>query len=182
MALVIAWNAYAAMRWTNPKTSEDSAILHFGVKWGFAIGSAWTLVAIMPALIFAPRELWLLGALSGILLPFASGAAGAIKSGKVRDGIRVGFWSGVVGGLMGFLIFMGIGFASVLIASLRDSTALSSFLQSNRAGMPLEFAIYSMFLFGTIWGSLAGVVGGWVGLKLYRTGEAPAATSSIPAL
>jgi len=36
MALILAWNAYAAIRWTHARTSEDSMVLRAGVKWGLA--------------------------------------------------------------------------------------------------------------------------------------------------
>jgi hypothetical protein len=167
MTLVLVWNAYAAIRWTHARTSEDSMVLETGVKWGLAIGCAWGLVAIVPVHVFTPNDevgapLWFLGLFSGILLPFASGAAGAIKTGSVQIGRRVGFWSGVVGSLMGFLVFAILEFAS-----------------------GTEFALVAafnvMFIFGSLYSGVAGMLGGWIGLKLYRTGEPPVgATPSIP--
>jgi hypothetical protein len=183
IVLVVVWNAYAAIRWTHPRTNEDSMVLREGVKWGVAIGCAWTLVAIVPINIFAPTDelgapLWFLGLLSGLLLPFASGAAGAIKTGSVRIGMRVGFWSGVVGGLMGFLIFAALGIAIPLILSLNGSS-IQSIVNSERIESALAMAVYSMFVFGLLYGGIAGTVGGWVGLRLYRTGEPPVAATTL---
>jgi hypothetical protein len=144
MTLVLVWNAYAAIRWTH-----DSMLQQAGVRWGLAIGCAWVLVAFSPVI-----PLWFLGMFSGILLPFACGAAVAIKTGSVHNGRRVGFWSGVVGGLMGFLVF-----------------AIREFANPGEFG--LVAAIYSMFFFGSLYGGIAGTVGGWIGLKLYLTGEPP---------
>jgi hypothetical protein len=149
MTLVLIWNAYAAIQWTHARTSEDSMVLRAGVKWGLAIGCGWVLVAIVP---FIP--ILFLGLFSGILLPFASGAAVAIKTGNAWIGRRVGFWSGVVGGLMGFLVF-----------AIREFARPGEFA--------LVAAFYSMFIFGSLYGGIAGTVGGWIGLKLYRTGEPP---------
>ena len=167
MTLVLVWNAYAAIRWTHARTSEDSMVLQTGVKWGLAIGCAWGLVAIVPLNVFTPNDevgapLWFLGLFSGILLPFASGAAGAIKTGSVQIGRRVGFWSGVVGSLMGFLVF-----------AIREFVGHGEFA--------LVAAFYVMFIFGSLYGGVAGMLGGWIGLKLYRTGEPPMdATPSFP--
>jgi hypothetical protein len=149
MTLVLVWNAYAATRWT-----QDSMVLQDGVKWGLAIGCGWVVVAMVPVSNEVVGPLWFLGLFSGILLPFASGAAVAIKTGNAWIGRRVGFWSGVVGGLIGFLVFATREFAS------GDEFALVA-------------AFYSMFIFGSLYGGIAGTVGGWIGLKLYRTGEPP---------
>ena len=175
MSLVVAWNVYAAIHWTQPTAREDSMILQLGVKWGLAIACAWAVVAIVPINFFSP--LWFLGLISALFLPFAAGAAGAIKTGKARTGIRVGFWAGVVGGLLGFLIVMAVGIPSALISSWRVP-ADPSVWHSERIGVTLVFAIYAMFLFGTILGSIGGTVGGWIGLRLYRTGEPPASAAS----
>jgi hypothetical protein len=173
MTLVLVWNAYAAIRWTHPVTIEDSMVLHLGIRWGLAIGCAWGLVAIVPLNIFTPNDaagapLWFLGLFSGILLPFASGAVVAIKTGSVQIGRRVGFWSGVIGGLLGYLIFVTRGIVAARSLSLKDSEPI---------GFGLVAAFYSMFFFGSLYGGIAGTVGGWIGLRLYRTGEPPVCPS-----
>jgi len=159
MTLVLVWNAYAAVRWTHARTSEDSMVLQAGIKWGLAIGCAWGLVAIVPVNVFTLNDevgapLWFLGLFCGILLPFASGSAGAIKTGNVQIGRRVGYWSGLVGSLMGFLVF-----------------AIREF--ADHGEFALVAAFYVMFIFGSLYGGVAGMLGGWIGLKLYRTGEPP---------
>ena len=116
MILVIVWNVYAAIRWTHPETIEDSLVLRLGVRWGLAIGCAWAIVAIVPFNVFETIaefgvSLWLLGVFSGVLIPFVSGASVAIQTENPQMGMRVGFWGGVVGGLIGFLIFMATLFA-----------------------------------------------------------------------
>jgi hypothetical protein len=163
MTLVLVWNAYAAVRWTRARTSEDSMVLQAGVKWGLTIGCAWGLVAIMPVNVFTPNDevgapLFFLGLFSGLLLPFASGTAVAIKTGSVQIGRRVGYWSGLVGSLMGFLVF-----------AVREFAHHSDFA--------LVAAFYIMFYFGSLYGGIAGTLGGWFGLKLYRTGEPPIPSS-----
>lgn len=184
MTLVVVWNAYAAIRGTHARTSADSMILRLGVKWGLAIGCGWAIVAIVPLNVFTPNDevgapIWFLGLFSVLLLPFASGAATAIKTGSVRLGMRVGFWSGVVGGLMGFLIFVTKGFAVAVILSLKGSAAQSIGV-SEGIDFALVAAFYSMFVFGSLYGGIAGTVGGWIGLRLYRTGEPPIGRNPLP--
>jgi len=149
MTLVLLWKGYAAMRWT-----QDSIVQQDGVKWGLAIGCGWVVVAIVPASNELIGLLWFFGLLTAILLPFVSGAAVAIRTGNAWIGRRVGFWGGVIGGLMGFLVF-----------AIRYFT--------NRGEFALVAAFWAMFLFGSLYGGIAGTLGGWIGLKLYRTGEPP---------
>jgi hypothetical protein len=182
LTLVVVWNGYAAICRTRARTNEDSMVLRDGVRWGLAIGCAWAVVAVVPIHIFAADDelgapLWFLGLFAGLLLPFASGAAGAIKTGRVRIGMRVGFWSGVVGGLIGFLVVVAAGFTTALIPSLQVWPG-QSIVEPERIGDTLELAFYIMFVFGTIWGVVAGTIGGWIGLRLYRTGESP--SPSLP--
>ena len=163
MIVVVTWNTYAAIRWTHAVTREDSMVLRLGVRWGLAIGCAWAIVAIVPFNVFAAIaefgvSLWLLGVFSGVLIPFVSGASVAIQMENPRMGMRVGFWGGVVGGLMGFLIFMATLFAGG---------------GAEKSEFAVEGAIYAMFMFGSLYGGIAGGVGGWIGLRLYRTGEPP---------
>jgi len=157
MTLVLVWNGYATVRWT-----QDSMVLQDGVKWGLAIGCGWVVVAVVPVSNELVGPLWFFGLFTAILLPFASGAAVAIRTGNAWIGRRVGFWSGVVGGLMGFLVF-----------AVRYFT--------NPGEFALVAAFWAMFFFGSLYGGIAGTVGGWIGLKLYRTGEPPLdATSRSP--
>src|SRR5262245_43228869 len=127
MVFVVASNAYAAIYWTEPRSTDDWMVLHYGVKWGLAIGCEWAIAAtvsligrILPGVFvivnsIAPKDppgapIWAAATLCGLLLPFVAGAAGAIKARRVRFGTRVGFWSGVVSGLIGFHVVMAIGF------------------------------------------------------------------------
>ena len=64
----------------------------------------------MRLLTLIPDEFAVLTAVLGLLLPFAAGAAGAIPSGKVFVGSRVGFWSGMIGSLIGFFILAASGY------------------------------------------------------------------------
>lgn len=179
--LILVSNVYAAIYRIQ---NEDSMVLNDGVKWGLAVGCAWMIVALVPIDIFAAKDelgapLWFLGVFSVLLLPFAAGAAGAIRTGRVRVGIRIGFWSGVVSGLLGFLIVLSLG-------SLRFAVMLGWRGQSfpiSRIFEPVLLAsLWVMFFLGTIYGVVAGAIGGWSGLKLYRTGEPPVSPAPVPAV
>lgn len=149
MVVVIVWNGYAAIWRTNARTDEDAWILREGVRWGLAVGCAWTLFTIVPL----GFTLWPLALLVGTLSPWLAGALSAIKTKRVLTGMRVGFWSSAIGGLIGFLVAMVAGYIA--------DWSLSG----------LQLAIFFMFYAGAISGTIGGLLGGWIGLALYRTGE-----------
>ena len=37
----VVWYGLAAIRWTRVTNSEDFVVLHYGARWGVAIGLAW---------------------------------------------------------------------------------------------------------------------------------------------
>src|SRR5262245_8818386 len=97
--------AYMAVWRTRPGTSEDALVLRLGAKWGLALGTLW----IVAYKTFRDSAGWLL-VFAAFALPFICGAHGAIKTWRVRNGMRVGFWSGLISGLMGFLVLAVWGY------------------------------------------------------------------------
>ncbi|HZI50310.1 MAG TPA: hypothetical protein VFE29_00680 [Terriglobia bacterium] len=161
MSAIVIWISYAAIARTQAKTEEDALVLRDGRFWGIAVSCAWTLVTIVPMGAGAP--LWFFALFSGLLLPWVAGAATAIKTGHVRAGMRVGFWSSAIGGLAGFLV-------ATVSGLLVDTFPALSVL-----GVPslnsLQLAIAFMFFLGAVPGTVGGLIGGWAGLALYRTGQ-----------
>ena len=79
---------------------------------------------------------------------------------------------------MGFLIFTTRSVAAALLLSLSGSST-QSILNSDGIEFALVAAFYSMFVFGSLYGGIAGTVGGWIGLRLYRTGEPPVTATTL---
>jgi len=114
----VLWYGFAAVRWTRVTTREDSVVLRHGARWGVAIGLAWT-VEVVGGNVITPHGL---GAGIGVvaagvaaILPVVGGATGAAITGRIGTGARVGFWSGVVSGLIAFVALAGVGYLIVNI-------------------------------------------------------------------
>ena len=112
----VTFYAYAGVRWTRITTRDDLLVLRRGAQWGVAIGLAWTVEVIGGNLIL-PHSL---GARIGIvaaavaaILPVVAGAHGAAATGRLNTGARIGFWSGVVSGLITFAALAAVGFVVV---------------------------------------------------------------------
>jgi hypothetical protein len=159
MVVVLVWNGYAAIRRTTARTEEDALVLHEGVRGGLAVGCAWTLVTVVPF----GFPIWFLALFAGILLPWIAGAFGAIKTRRILSGMRVGFWSSAIGGMIGFAVAMAVGYVSDFVPAIHALRIPSL--------NGLQLAINFMFFLGTVPGTLGGLLGGWIGLALYRTGE-----------
>src|SRR5262249_43830440 len=143
---------YAAARWTRPMIADRVLALRLGTRWGMAIG------ALLMVFLYSAN---LLGAafsplpIAAAALPFISGAHGAIKINRLHSGLRVGFWSGLIGGLIVFLGLVTLGYilaffpgfpGAEIPSKTRAYTALE-FQQLNVADA-LGGACVGLFVFG----------------------------------
>jgi hypothetical protein len=86
-------------------TLPAAAARHYGLAGGLAIGAAWFLVLSPPG---ALKD-WVLVPLAVTLLGPACVAALASRSGRdVTAGTRAALWSGIVGGLIAFIVWMTV--------------------------------------------------------------------------
>ena len=170
---VVLWYGYAAIRWAPAKTEEDASVLQRGVKWGVAIGCAWIATLLAGTILsdFA-GEFSPLTALAALILPFAAGAASAIRTARVRTGLRVGFWSGMVGGLIGFLALAAGGYLDPLLAG----APVFATLEANEYGA-FTTGLLILLLYGPIFCPIAATIGGWIGIQLEKTGRIETAAS-----
>jgi hypothetical protein len=186
----------AAIRWTHPATPEDASILRLGTRWGIANGAVWITSAIGFNLV-TPHEpetggiFWLL-ALAGSALQLVPGIHGALKTRKVLAGLRAGFWSGIVSGLMVFFVIVAFGYVLALVPgrpgaefpkkahiyapaagraiSSTEMAAESEMLDVSDA---LGGAFFVLFGFCPLFGGIGGRFFGWTGIMLARTGGPP---------
>jgi len=95
----VLWYGCAAVRWTRVATPEDFAVLRHGARWGVLIGLAWT-VEVVGGNVIMPHEfgagIGILAAVAAAIMPVIAGATEAARTGHIRSGARVGFWSGAV--------------------------------------------------------------------------------------
>jgi len=175
---------------TQPATAHDAFVLRHGTVWGLVIGSVWMIQMVFENIVIPRRIGGPVGLLLGIvalLLPFVAGAASAIKTQNILTGLRVGFWSGTISGLIAFAVLAAIGYLIVFMPWLPGA----EIPKTDRAYTAAEFeelnvtdamggALTHLLILGAILCSLAGVVGGAVGIMFDRTGG-PRESPSHPA-
>jgi hypothetical protein len=164
LAIVILGYGFAAVRRTQPTKAADILVLHHGLNWGLAIGGSFA-AAIALSLLPA-KEFVFPAILLSLALPFASGSAGAIKTGSIRIGTRMGFWGGMIGSLLGFVLVAATAYLQAWISG----KGVFAYMNAHEFG-PMVLATYILFIYGPVFSPLAATVGGWVGIRLERTGR-----------
>ena len=173
---IVLLYTYAAICWTRPVTQQDATVLRLGTRYGIAAGALW--IGGYIALNLGMAVGWLL-ALFAFSLPIVAGAHGSIKLWRVRAGMQVGFWSGLISGLMVFLAGMALGYILAYVPGLPGAE-----IPANHAYTALEYeqsnvadtfggALVHLFFFSGIFSVIGGTAGGFAGLLFVRTGEAP---------
>jgi len=163
--------------------------MRLGTKWGIAIGAVWITSLIFMNLVIPHKPWagigWLL-ALAGFALQLVPGIHGAMKTGRVRAGLRAGFWSGLVCGLMAFLALAAIGYILAFVPGLpgAEFPKVDHILLHDNNYTPADFELLNVsdalggalaFLFGIcpLFGGIGGTFLGWAGIQLARTGGPP---------
>ena len=171
---------YAAVRWTRATTCDEFNVLRDGARWGVVIGVAWT-VEVIGGNVIIPHALGagigVLAAIGAAILPVVAGAIGAARTGRIGTGAKIGFWSGVVSGIITFLALVIVGNMVVSLHWLpgletphRVSRALTADeLATFNIGDYLAGGVSHLVLIGAPFCSLAGIVGGVLGRPLQST-------------
>jgi hypothetical protein len=168
---------FAAVRWTRIVAQDDFLVLRSGARWGVMIGLAWAAEVVAGNLI-VPHQL---GARIGVLaaavaafLPLFAGLRGAEMTGRVVAGLRVGFWSGIVSGLItfvslaivGYLVVLFPGFPGVEVPHEAIAGALTAKeLAAFNIGDYLAAGVSHLVLIGAPFCSGVGLVGGLLGRR-----------------
>jgi hypothetical protein len=177
VAVGLLFYGYAAACRTRALTPEDAVVLRLGTRYGIASGTLW-MVGIIGANLGVPISLFL--AFFSYVLPLVAGAHGGIKLWRVRAGMRVGFWSGLISGLIVFLGFMAFGYLLAFVPGLpgaeipKDPGYTALEYQRLNVSDTLGYGLGHLFLFGGILSMIGGAVGGLAGILLARTGRGPA--------
>jgi hypothetical protein len=169
-----------ALRQNHAATSEDAIVRRLGTKWGIAIGVIW-IASFISGNIVIPRgpgaKAAILLALVAFILPFLAGAHASEKTRNAAAGIRVGFWSGLISGLMAFLAVAALGYILAFfpglpgaeIPSTTRAYTATQFQQLNVEDA-LGGALAQLFLFGGVFSVIGGTVGGYAGILLTHGG------------
>jgi hypothetical protein len=151
--------------------------LRLGTRWGIAIGVLWTCAYIFGNLI-TPHgrgaQAAILLALVAFVLPFAAGFQGATRTGRIRDGMRAGFWSGFISGMMACLALAAIGYICALVPGFPGAEIppgrfyTAEEYQRLNVMDALGGALAHLFVIGGIVGTIEGAAGGCAEVLLAR--------------
>lgn len=146
-------------------------VLDHGLLWGVAIGLAWA-VEVAGGNLIVPHQVGArIGQVAAIVaatLPSVAGARGTMVTGRIGTGARIGFWSGVVSGVITFVALAVAGFLVVHFPGLpgletphHPATALTAEeLTAFNVGDYFAGEISHLVLIGAPFCSVAGALGG----------------------
>lgn len=172
--IAVLWYGFAAVRWTQVTNSEDFVVLHYGVRWGVVIGLAWIVETFAGNVLMPHSPIGLLATIVAAVLPAVAGATGAAVTGQAWTGARIGFWSGVVSGLIAFAGVAGVGYLIVGFPEFLQGQDISPAAGDSAAyniGDYLATGVSHLLLVGALFCSAAGAFGGLFG-RLVRGQQA----------
>jgi hypothetical protein len=173
----VLWYGFAAVRWTRVTTPEDFAVLRHGAVWGGLIGLAWS-VEVVGGNVIVPHEfgarIGILAAVAAAIMPVIAGATEAARSGQIRRGALVGFWSGAVSGVITFIALAGVGYLVVSVPGLPGVEVPRNLVRALTAdelaafniGDFLAGGVSHLVIIGAPFCSAAGALGGVLGRAL----------------
>jgi hypothetical protein len=175
VVLVVYWGV--TIYSTRGKRGDVHRGAHLGLVWGILIASFWS-VEVAAGNLADPQTFGLAALYFGaaglaFLSPLFAGIAGARRSGRILAGSLVGLWSGLVSGVLTFLIIMAVTYV-FLDSLLLDPQNQTDF---QRSGAPdiVAFVVGDSLagatghlIIGAILGPSLGTVGGVLGKSLAR--------------
>lgn len=164
---------------TRPRTPEGMDLLRLGTIFGVVIGVFWIVEIVTGNLVAvdsdASHAVYRAATALAAFLPLVAGVVAAYQTGRIRGGLAVAFWSGLVSGLIGFLtlVFISYFFMSVL---QHDPQTLQEYTRSTErtlgtyiVGDFLFGACVHLVLVGVVWCTLLGSLGSLVGTLMKRS-------------
>jgi hypothetical protein len=177
VAVGLLFYGYAAVWRTRTASFEDAVVQRLAVRYGIAIGALWTVAFFAANLGIWTGLPWPVLAMFAFLLPLIAGAHASIRLWRVRAGMRVGFWSGLISGLMTFFAFVVLGYILAFVPGFpgaeipRNQPYTAAEFQEVNVMESLGGGLWSLFYLGGAYAVLGGAVGGLAGILLARTGR-----------
>jgi hypothetical protein len=164
-------------------TPQHGSLWRLSIVFGLLIGALWVVEILAANLIAVGTGINLAvyraATYAAFLLPLGAGGVGAYRLRRITGGILVGFWSGLMSGLIAFLTLMFIAY--VFMATLQhDPQTLREYAHSGER--TLSTYIVGDFLFGgcahllligVLYGTALATVGALIGKATVPSGTAP---------
>jgi hypothetical protein len=194
LGLLVACGAFAFLRLRQSRPDRTIPLVQFkvlrlGVGFGLLLGSLWITEIIMGNLAGSNTPLVVAvyrgATLIAFALPGAAGATGAYELASVRAGAAVGFWSGLISGLIAFLTLMWVMYLFLPVLE-HDPQTLQEYARSTErtlatfiAGDFLFGACSHLLLIGLLYGTVLATIGAALGRALAPSAS-PRTTSPPP--
>lgn len=175
---LIALCAVAAWQMGRLNTPEDAAVLRLSWLFGLGIGAAW-MTEVLAGNIgntgsTAQHLIYRAATLFAFSLPFVAGIGGALRTGTIRAGAAVGFWSGLLSGLVTLLTLMIVTYTFMDVFQ-HDPQMIREYTHSREANLAtyivgdlLVAGCSHLLLIGVLWGTALGTLGAGLGARIAR--------------
>lgn len=180
VCVLCALAAWVALRGIRPVASEAALALRQGVSAGVLSGLLWVIEIgfnnlVPPDISTLAARRWVDNGIWGVILigTVVVGAVGAAHTRRIVEGIRAGFWSGLVSGLFACLmalLLVAVGMRFLLRDPInmqeyaeRGATDGAPDMATYFAYQTMAGGLYHLLLLGCVFGVVLGALGGVIG-------------------
>ncbi len=185
-----------ALAWLSARVPalQRPEIVQWSARFGLFCGGCWIIEMVLGNVIPLPtgtglqvyRGVYLASAAVAFVTPLVAGFVATRATGRFTAGLSVGFWTGFISGLMGFLTLMFLTYAFLSVFT-HDPQNLSQYAASHAqdqgqslaswiVGDSLFASVSHLLAIGFVWGTVGGAIGALVG-RLFRRRSATPVTN-----
>jgi len=197
---VVLLGGCAVLAWVSARVPALQAptIRRLSILFGVLCGACWIVEMVTANLVPVPKGDGLTAYLIvyrgatwvALALPLVAGFVAARATGRIGAGTSVGFWSGLICGLIGFLTLMFLTYTFLGTFQHYPQT-LSQYAHSHGqqpdlslnafiVGDSLFGSVSHLLIVGVVWGTAVGAMGALVGRAFRRRRAALAKAGTFP--